>query len=90
MIGLPHHPHLVRLKESFMWSIGQDALQGVCIVLPYYPSNLAELVKNSSGGRLTFTKTLECGIQIADGLCAMHDSNYLHRDIKPANILLSS
>lgn len=39
--------------------------------------------------RLAWKDAVECGIQIARGLEAIHSQNVIHRDLKPENIFLS-
>lgn len=47
--------------------------------------NLKELVQE---GPLDVERTLQLGIQIAEGLAAAHRAGVIHRDIKPENIML--
>jgi Tol biopolymer transport system component/predicted Ser/Thr protein kinase len=47
---------------------------------------LRELVEN---GRLPSSRTLDVGVQIADGLARAHGAGIVHRDLKPENVMIS-
>ncbi|PYQ42520.1 MAG: hypothetical protein DMF77_12630 [Acidobacteria bacterium] len=61
--------------------------------MPYVVSELLE--GETLGARLrraplTVRESVECAIQIAQGLCAAHDKGIIHRDLKPDNVFLTN
>ncbi len=59
------------------------------ITMPYIQgSSLEALVKGE--GRLSPSRTLHIGLQIARGLAAAHEVGIVHRDLKPANVMIDT
>src|SRR5713101_3698002 len=59
---------------------------------PYIVSELLEgesLRNRLRAGTLPVRKSMECALQIADGLAAAHEKGIIHRDLKPENIFLT-
>ncbi len=56
------------------------------IVMPYYPSTLAQRLR--AEGRLSLDETLELAAQLGKGFDALHGCGIVHRDVKPSNVLL--
>src|SRR5712692_6105111 len=59
---------------------------------PYIVSELLEgesLRDRLRAGTLPVRKSMECALQIADGLAAAHEKGIIHRDLKPENIFLT-
>ena len=50
--------------------------------------NLAELRRSQSRGAFSIGTMLRLGVQILNGIEAIHDCGFLHRDIKPVEILI--
>ena len=72
--------HVCRIFEY-----GEDAgLRYICMEL-IDGVNLKQLVQDQ--GPLAHEDAYEAGVQIADGLCAIHEAGVIHRDLKPENIM---
>ena len=72
--------HVCRIYEY-----GEDAgLRYICMEL-INGVNLKQLVQEQ--GPLAPEDAYEAGIQIADGLCAIHEAGVIHRDLKTPNIM---
>ncbi len=76
------HPNICTIYE-----IGETEDEQLFIAMAYYDGeNLKSKIERAS---LTVEKTLEVGIQIAQGLSKAHELGIVHRDIKPANIMIT-
>src|SRR6266581_1499434 len=76
-----NHPNILAIFDT-----GQDNGS------PYLVSELLEgetLRTLLDGGVLPQRKTIEYGVQIAQGLAAAHDKGIVHRDLKPENIFVN-
>jgi tetratricopeptide (TPR) repeat protein/predicted Ser/Thr protein kinase len=78
--ALPH-PHIAAIHDI-------DEVEGqTFIAMEYVPGqSLRDLI--ASGG-LDVRRSLELGIQMAEGLAKAHDKGVVHRDVKPENVLVS-
>ncbi|GBL05412.1 bifunctional serine/threonine-protein kinase/formylglycine-generating enzyme family protein [Glaciecola sp. KUL10] len=74
-------PNIVSLMDV------EQLADGRCfIVMPYYVSNLSQLLQNVNKLPLSiFISLIE---QILTGLSSLHRRGWVHQDIKPANLLL--
>ena len=78
------HPHLILIYEP----INTDDLAG--LVMEFAPGgNLAERIKQARerGVPISIDAALQIAMEVALGLCPLHDRDIVHRDLKPANIL---
>src|SRR5437773_2685221 len=76
-----NHPNILAIFDT-----GQDNGS------PYLVSELLEgetLRTVLDGGVLPPRKTIEYGVQIAQGLAAAHEKGIVHRDLKPENLFLT-
>ncbi len=79
--GALHHPQIIVIydfgEENNIPYIVMEFLKG---------KDLKKIIKEKM--KLSFTKIVDIGIQISEGLNFAHENNVIHRDIKPANIFL--
>jgi serine/threonine protein kinase len=61
----------------------------LCIVMEFVAGGTLESLIREEG-TLSVQQIVRLGIQIADGLEAVHQANIVHRDLKPMNILLQA
>ncbi len=60
---------------------------------PYIVTELLEgesLRERLQGGALPVRKSVEIGVQIAQGLAAAHEKGIVHRDLKPGNVFVTN
>ena len=72
-----NHPNIVAIYD-----VGME--DGVSYIV-------SELIDGEPlrGSALGLRKSLDCAVQIADGIAAAHAAGIVHRDLKPANIMLT-
>jgi len=92
--GLVRHPHVVSVVD-----VGEDD-DGPYLVMDFVEGvSLAELVARavSDRQRVPLTVALSIGVQVADGLHAVHETRgpdgeplqLIHRDVSPQNVLIA-
>lgn len=81
IIGMAHHPNIVRLYGQGEWEkglyIAMEFIQGI---------SLRQFIQQKS---LTHKRALEIVLQVAYALCHLHTYGVIHRDLKPENILIT-
>lgn len=60
------------------------------VVMSLVGQNLAELRRSQSRGAFSIGTMLRLGIQIINGIEAIHDCGFLHRDVKPSNFAMGN
>ncbi|MBX7066724.1 MAG: protein kinase [Parachlamydiales bacterium] len=81
IIGMTHHPNIVRLYGQGEWEkglyIAMEFVQGI---------SLRQFIQQKS---LSRKRALEIILQVAYALCHLHTHGVVHRDLKPENILIT-
>jgi serine/threonine protein kinase len=81
IIGMTHHPNIVRLYGQGTWE------QGLYIAMEFVQGiSLRQFILQKS---FLPKKALEIVIQIGYALCHLHAHGVIHRDLKPENILIT-
>lgn len=81
IIGMAHHPNIVRLYGQGEWE------KGLYIAMEFIQAiSLAQFIQQKS---LSHKRALEIILQVAYALCHLHSHGIIHRDLKPENILIT-
>ncbi|MGI8431548.1 MAG: protein kinase domain-containing protein [Chthoniobacterales bacterium] len=80
--GSIKHPHVVEV-----YSVGSDGGQFYVVMELVDGGSLDDRIEDEK--KLTEMRTLEVGLQVAQGLQAALQAGLIHRDIKPGNILFA-
>jgi hypothetical protein len=83
--SLNHHA-VTTLYDAGVDTSGPGAPQ-VFLVMEYIPGS--DLRERLMAGPLTPTQVCWLGLDLAEGLEAVHEAGFIHHDIKPANVLLA-
>ncbi|MFD4863985.1 serine/threonine-protein kinase [Streptomyces sp. NPDC058412] len=67
---------------------GQEEVSPFLVMEFLEGRDLATVLREDHPGGLPLEKVLEYGVQVCDGLAALHARNIVHRDIKPSNLML--
>jgi serine/threonine protein kinase len=78
------HPNVVQLIEYFMQG------PNLVLVLEYLPTDLAQVIQESSEKPLREAEIKSWMLQILAGVAACHRVSILHRDLKPSNLLVAA
>ncbi len=81
IIGMAHHPNIVRLYGQGEWE------KGLYIAMEFIQAiSLRQFIQQKS---LSHKRALEIILQVAYALCHLHAHGIIHRDLKPENILIT-
>lgn len=81
-LGQLNHPNIIRLIDS-----AHDGDDYYLVIEYLEGGDLSELLR--AEGRLTVTRTLRLGIELADALTRAHHVQIIHREIAPYTIMLT-
>lgn len=78
------HPGVVSVRDYF------EANDTAYLVMNYHEGLTLQRYLEESGGRISFTETLEIFMPVLDALKEVHRAGILHRDISPDNLLINT
>ena len=80
-----NHPNIIKFFYCGMKDITNDFLFG----MEKGEKNLSKLLFDE-GKNITYNVKLNIMLQLASGMCYLHDMRVAHRDLKPENVIVSS
>src|SRR5262249_40969828 len=80
-LGALNHPNIVSIYD-----VGEDDGRAYIVSELVEGESLRAVVTR---GALSVRKTVEIGVQVADGVAAAHTLAIVHRDLKPENVMVT-
>jgi serine/threonine protein kinase len=81
MLSAVDHPSIIRVIDFGEWK------GSACLVMEYVDGKALDLELRE--GPLVPDRALRMLLDLAEGLCAIHDKGIIHRDLNPKNVVLT-
>ncbi len=82
-------PHIIRVYDFF-----EEEDEALYLIMEYAPGgslyDYIEAVRKRKRPPLSVEEVVRLGIDVANGLAALHEQQIVHRDLKPSNVLFDA